>query len=300
MNHRDLFQVVSAKLKALIFPSDPIAAFRGVFVALSLLALYKHASSHEFSHTLELFVETYDAVLSKLFSPFQPVLNEFSVQISAFFQVELTVQGYWKHIFVLLSLYFFSRSAGAYSAKRYGTAIFRLLWGSTVALAFSIGASLEGEYAYSISREFRVALSAVGCIAVYELGVNIWFATFFREAQALLHQRQVRTWWSEFGNLSKEDGVRFVVGVSMVIALLSIPWPGFITRPDLFSIAIVALVHGVFWVFWGWRQTRFEQQLALRLDAARSNGDVLVGMAMIRSFFYAIIAVTVDVAAGLL
>ncbi|MCA0042575.1 hypothetical protein [Celeribacter litoreus] len=152
----------------------------------------------------------------------------------------------------------------------------------------------------SISREIRIALSSVTCIAVYELGINIWFSTFFREAQADLHNRQVRTWWSEFRNLSKEDWVRFIVGVSLVLALLSIPWPDYITRPDLFSIAIVALAHGVFWVFWGWRQTRFEPLLTLRLEAAKTNGDLLVGMSMIRSFVYAIMAVVVDAASGFL
>lgn len=297
---RNLLPVLGATVKTTFFPSDPLAALRSLFVALSLLVLFKHASAHEFSQTLQLFVNTYDDLLTRLLSPMQPVLDSATLLISSLFRVDLILQGYWKHVFVLLSIYFFSRAAGAYALKRYGTAVFRILWGVSVALVFSLGASLESGQSAPISQEYRVAFSAVFSVVVYELGINIWFATFFREAQATLHRREIRTWWSEFLNLSKEDGIRFVVGAVLVVSLLLISWPEYVTRPELVAVALVALIHGIFWTIWGWRQTRFELKISVRLRTAKSNGDVVVGMAMIRSFAYALVAVVLDAAASLL
>lgn len=286
-------------IRFIIFPSDPLTALRGLFVAFSLLVLLKRSYSHDFSDTLNIFVETYDSLLTKIVSPIQPIINDIIKRISLLIDVNIILHDYWKHVFVLLSIYFFSRAAGAYALGRYGTAVFRLNWGVFVALLFSLGSSLEPEHSMSAYQELRIAFSALFSIFLYELGINIWFATFFREHQANLHNRSVRGWFSEFLILSKEDGIRFFVGSALIVAMLSAPWPAEFTRPELVVIALIALLHGLFWVYWGWRQTRFKPDFSQRVASAKTNGDIMVGMAMIRSFVYAFIAVVLDAAASL-
>ena len=294
------WQIIKDFLQRALFPSDPLAALRGAFVALSLLVLMKHASAHKFSDVLTLFVETYDALLTKLLSPFKPALDQFVEKLSQFWGYDVALQDYWKHIFILLMIYFMSRAAGAYSMQRYGTATFRLFWGILVAFAFSVLASIEAENFVPVSQDFRIAFSAIACIAVYEIGINIWFATFFREHQAKVHHRATRNWASEFYNLSKEDGLRLLSGTALTTVMLLLPWPEVVLRPEIVVLAVLAFLHGCFWIVWGWRQTRFEPRLSGRLESAKRNSDIIVGIAMIRSFVYAFIAVVLDAAARLI
>lgn len=249
---------------------------------------------------LSLFISTYNALLTKLLSPFTPVLENLVEDLSRLWGFDLTLQDYWKHIFVLLSIYFFSRAAGAYKLQTYGTAVFRLVWGLSSALSFSLLASVETNTTVPNFDEHRIALSAITCVAIYELGVNVWFSTFFRQYQAEVHQRTQRDWLSEFCHLSKEDGVRFLSGIVLTTAMLQLPWPQGVTRPELVVLAVITLVHGMFWMFWGWRQTRFEPKLSTRLKIAKTNSDITVGIAMVRSFFYAFIVVAIDAAARLM
>lgn len=287
-------------LRRVILPSDAFAILRALFVALSLLALLRHASTHAFSDVLGLIVETYDRTLATILSPVQPVLVGLVQALSQFWHVDLTLQDFWKHIFVLLTIYFFSRASGSYGARQYGTAAFRIVWGMLVALTFSMLASIDtGQEGY-LSQDLRVAFSAIGCIAVYELGMNVWFASFFRQFQATLHNRAARGWFSEFLHLSKEDMLRIVTGAVLATLLLFLPWPGPVTRPELVVLAAIILLYGAFWVYWGWRQTRSAPDLTARLDLARSNGDITVGTAMIRSFAYAFFAAVADSATTLI
>lgn len=287
-------------LRRIVLPSDSFAVLKALFVALSLLALLRHASTHGFSDVLNRVVETYDSTLALLLSPVQPLLADLVAAVSGVFGLDLQLQDFWKHVFVLLTIYFFSRAAGSWGAGQHGTGAFRLCWGVLVALAFSVLASIDMGPGAGLRQDLRIALAAIGCIAVYELGMNVWFATFFREFQARLHGRAVRGWGAEFLHLSREDGLRILAGTALALGLLSLPWPGFVTRPELVVLALIVLLYGSFWVWWGWRQTRFAPDLAARLDAARNNGDIIVGTAMIRSFVYAMIAAVLDAAAGML
>lgn len=297
---QDAAQTLKASVRRIFFPTDPFSFLKTIFVSMSLLVLLRHASTHTFTDVLALIVETYDSILTRLISPFQPAIDWIVRNLSYLWSIEFRLHGIWKHIFVLLTIYFFSRAGGAFSMRQYGTAIFRLVWGIFVALIFSILASLKSEQVVNFSQEFRIAFSAIGCIAIYELGINIWFATFFRQFQAVLYKRSVRSWTSEFVHLSKEDSLRILFGAVLVTVMLFLPWPSYVTRPELMVLAIVVFLYGAFWLFWGWRQTGFERSIKKRLEIAKTNGDVIVGTAMVRSFLYAFIAVLIDTAAKLI
>lgn len=287
-------------LRRIVLPSDTFTILKAVFVALSLLALSRHASEHGFSEVLDRIVETYDLTLSMLLSPLQPLLARAVDVVAGLFAFELHLRDFWKHIFVLLTIYFFSRASGAWRAGHYGTAAFRFGWGVLVALVFSVMAGVEVGRTTWLPQDIRIALAAIGCIAVYELGMNVWFATHFREFQARLHGRQVRGWLSEFLHLSREDGLRILAGAVLAMALLHLPWPAQVSRPELVVLALIVLIYGMFWIYWGWRQTRSAPGVEARLAAARTNGDIIVGTAMIRSYVYAMIAAVLDSAARLM
>jgi hypothetical protein len=90
--------------------------------------------------------------------------------------IDLRFDQTWKHVFLLLWLYFSSDFRINLSSSRYAFAVFTLLWGSLVAVVTSVIASSAG---LSSSHVNTLAVMApILGIIVFDTGRCIWGATF--------------------------------------------------------------------------------------------------------------------------
>lgn len=96
------------------------------------MALLRFAFDSDYSEFVKQIVDEYENFIEMLFKPISPVVD---VSVSAFrilFYYDLNPVFYWKYIFLTMGVYFFSRAKGAIRLNRFGTAVFRVIWGTII------------------------------------------------------------------------------------------------------------------------------------------------------------------------
>ena len=289
-------RLFSSFFQSIVLPSNPFDFFRNIVVCLSLVSLLREATLYGFTNVFESIVDSYENTVDRIMYPLEPLVTSIFVWLKDvfFFDIEVNLGSYWKHTFVLLSLYFMSRVAAAYRAKRYGTAGFRFVWGMIVAFLASLSSGLLIDNANEYFSNLHIAVSAVFGVLIYELGVNIWFASFFRSWQAKIYHHQERTWWGEFAYLTLKDLKRAVVAIVICVLILSVPLPDFFVSPGLLVFSLVILIYAGFWLYNAWSLAVRERSEEEVIKAFSSNTDGIVGSSMLRSFIMASAAIMSD------
>lgn len=286
-------------LRRILFPQNPFDLVRNFLSLLSLLALFKYATNHTYSAALNLVILNYDSLVSKFLGPIRPICELISNYASIFFPWRISLQPHWKHIFVLMGVYFSSRVGSNYRAGLKGTAAFRLLWGIIVGLFSS---SVAGSFYVRIGHYWSnaaIGLASVAGMLMYEIIINVWYATFFRKMQAELHGRNVRKWPSEFIALSISDFSRAFFASSIVLIGLIPKFIRTIPLSGLIMLGSVMFFYGCFWLFWAWKQTLYTSGA---FDEVKywKNTDAVVGAMMVSIFLWAATTVVVDTGAKII
>ncbi len=293
INEQNSLQIALVASKKIFIPQDFIGFLRLIVSSLALLSLLNHALEHEFSDTLEIIIKSYDGLVVKLMSPLSPFIESIVVLIKSNFNISIEPQYYWRHLFLILGVYFFSRLRAALSGGRWLTAIFRLLWGVLIGLMTALLVSsvhLSGN-----DKINGIAISILGVLGIllYELGVNIWFSTFLRKYQALTHNRNVYSWREEFINLSLDDFLRAFFAMIFCIVLIALTPVGNFPESGVFTFGVVILLYGFFWIYWASKRLGGLQGLVKNFSS-KDDGDASVGLSIINIFMWTIACVALD------
>lgn len=144
-----------------------------------------------------------------------------------------------------------------------------------------------------------IAFLCVFCVLVYEVGVIIWFATFFRDYQAQIYARPVNSWISEFLNLTKNDLSRSMIGVIAVTLLsliISTSVPG---GSGIVAFLAVILMYGIFWIYWAFKNAGYSWKIIDASERMR-HSDAIVGFDVLNIFAWLLFFVIVDAGRKLL
>jgi hypothetical protein len=79
-----------------------------------------------------------------------------------------TLDPYWKHVLILMWLYFGSNARAAWLVGNRGTAVFKVVWGGIIAFVASVASGL-GSHIF-------LALWPILGIAIFEFGDSVWNA----------------------------------------------------------------------------------------------------------------------------
>ncbi|MBI1213354.1 MAG: hypothetical protein GC190_17965 [Alphaproteobacteria bacterium] len=138
----------------------------GVVVgALALAALVVHGFGVAVGAPFDGVLDTYELVSQAVFGKFEPAIERWLATTQSEVGHDLLLYPHWKHVFLLLWLYFLADLRSAVEQRKFVVALVLFVWGTLVALIASIGSGtvpLDG----SASASLHTVLLAFPVIAV--------------------------------------------------------------------------------------------------------------------------------------
>jgi hypothetical protein len=162
------------------------------------------------------------------------------------FNFHLIIFSHWRHIFILLSIYFFRSAMINYSYGYKRTGYFTAMWGLIIALVVSL---LLGSIPVNEIRT-RIMLGGllvpISGIFLFDLGRQVWITTFSRNIIADRYRVPHYSWWEYFKpNLILCLGQ--AIGSAVCVSIyLSIPFVKSSQSPILFSMALLILSIAIY------------------------------------------------------
>ena len=264
-----------------------------VLAALSIVSLIRYGLEVGFSDALMLILVYYDNFLSAVFFWLEPFARALLSYLSSVIDYDLELFATWKHIFVLLWVYFFRDAATDLQRGFYGAAIFLFLWGICAAfLASVVAGSIEpvrGDWATNFAIAMVPALGAL----IFTVVRRFWHAVFLLEkdgetAPALIAGKSgLEAWWIAVRATIYRSSQRTAIGTIFVAIFLLLPPMQSARNAGLISFAVLVFLLALYWLWLGrsvaahqseeandWREIYWQQSASL------------MGASMMGAFFW--------------
>lgn len=269
--------------------------------AVSAISLAYHGFNFGLGPTLLLVIDWYDQGLSIISGWAKPYIESALVWV---FDRPIILEPHWKHIFVLLGLYFFSGVRIEYSDSKGFSATFfvRLLLGFFVALAFSIWIGIVPSARSETLANFAIAAIPLLATSFNDIALRAYRATFTRANEAQrLNQSMPPTWWDYFGVVLRGVLVRTLVGFVIIYGGLQIPLIRQLASPGLALLGLIVVSLALHQIYLGAKELK---QLHLDSEtweetALRSRG-MLIGLSIFGVLIWACVVIGLDVGKQLL
>jgi len=215
--------------------------------ALSMLRLFELGFPSGFGSVLGLLLEYYERLLGWLVRPVEPFIKAWLAQLHDYIGWPEALYAHWKHVFVLLGLYFFRE---VWIRRVYGLdfVISNFLLGLFVALTSAVLAGTIPLTNADQMAQFLFALVFILGAAVYGVIGFVWDATFLRHRWAQVRNRSVPTWWSYFRWGLSRILSRSLVGLVLVWAALQIPLVRQMPSPGVAVSLVLIIAFAVYWL----------------------------------------------------
>lgn len=252
-----------------------------IFGTLSVVMLIKHGFDYGFVAPLQLVLDFYEQALHVLFGWAEPWIRAQVAAIAAWLGLNLTLYPHWKHIFVLMMVWFGADARVIWTANLRGSSIFYLSIGVFGALAASAVAGLvpvEAGGASPIARALIVAPPIVGFL-VYETLRSAWSAIWGRYVAG--------GWWAQFAHDLGVGLFVLVVGAAALgLALVAdqVPFLSEATNPALVILGAAVIVLAIYWLWWGTSFVKSRLPRGTLVERIRLSGSASVGFAMLSAF----------------
>jgi hypothetical protein len=197
-----------------------------------------------------------------------PAVNHLVALLHSHLGLNLTLYPEWKHVFVLMTIYFYKQADAVRTIERllngaknrsFGFYYYYGL-GAVTALTTSVAAGTIklNHNQFELSFLF-VSISILG-VAFYDLLTSAYSATFFRQPIARQLQRQPPSWLLSFGGNVLYSLRRALIGIGLSILALQIPAIQQQSSPALLVSGGLSLALALEWYLIGAR--RPDQALA--------------------------------------
>jgi hypothetical protein len=228
-------------IREVVWPPGVGGKLGRILATLSALSLVQHGFTVGIAGTLRILLEYYDALVGALLGWAQPYIENLVQRLTAPMHWDLKVLPHWKHIFVLLTAYFFRSAAINWAYGYRGAARFCAVWGALVALTASVAAGTIG-LAGSVPRKnlAMVAIPVAG-IFVFDMAKQLWNATFIREQAARVYGREMWTWWEFFRPNLLLVLSQTVASLAIAWGVLQVPVVRQLPSPGLAALALLIL-----------------------------------------------------------
>lgn len=274
-----------------LWPESALDKLGRVLGALSLLGVFRIGFGLGLVAAIEHIYLYYEHLLSVLVGWTEPWIRSQLADLGRFLKVSLHLDSHWKHISVLLSIYFFREVGLGFRLYGAGYAIFNGLVGLLIAVAFGVATGAVPNIPSSALAQFLIGALPVLGAAAYGIVTFAWDATYIRESQARTRHMPVPTWWGHYRWGLTRVANRSVGGLILLWGLLRIPAIQRLPEPGLAAFALLVLALACYWLVDG----AFEAE-KIRLpgedwgEAYMRAGFTQLGMAMIGSFFWVLLA----------
>ena len=269
-------------LKEVVFPRGFFGIAARVFGAFSLLSLLELALSNllgfPFSLPFQNILDYYDLAVVYLLQWAEPYILLIVGWLSDIFDIELVLFSHWRHITVVIGLYF-SRSVWIAFGNDVGAALFRLGEAVVLALAAGVAAGLVPLSSDMFFANFIVA--AVPILALYLYGVinGIYQMIFAFELERTRYD-SVNTRVDVFLGHAKAAWSRSWLGFAILIAGMAALHYFDVPNSGLLMLTVLALSLSLYFLADGRRQARSKNskswpELFWSMDSSRLGGAML-------------------------
>jgi len=271
-------------IRQVLWPSGFLAKLGRAVAALSVLALTNLAFDAGLGSVYQTLLRYYENLVGALVGWSQPWL-EASLRYLGW---TLHLHLHWKHIVVLLGIYFWRNASISYAAGDRAIGIFEFAWGLIVALSAGVLAGTIPLEPGNILENVLIGSIPVVGVFVYEIGdVTRRSTSAYRQRAARIHMRPVPTWWQFVSGGLRGSLRRTSFGILMLLAGCALLQVMQIPTPGLVMLAVLAIVQAITFLAMGVRDVR-----SIRKDgeswssAYRRSGVAKVGAAMLSVFAY--------------
>lgn len=234
--------------------------------SLSLVVLVWHGFHLGLAAPLGLALQWYESFVHFLFGWAEPYIRHMLGVISVMSGLHLHLFAHWRHIFILMWLYFAADAKTQWSADFKGTAVFQAVWGGIIALcaAATAGSVSLDSAAESIVPRLVLIVAPVFGYFVYQIGNGAWWATVDRHEGA--------TWWHDFATGAERNlrilVVGLIAGISMAFLFRRF-MPGAVPSPELTIVVLLFLVLVIY---------RLRRGVLMAMPAIRAGAPVRIAL----------------------
>lgn len=262
---------------------------------MSLIGLYQHYVKVGLDPILSLLVDNYEKLLNYLLGWAAPGI-EF---IASWIGWDITLHPHWRHIFVLLGLYFFAGASVEKEEHKLGRKNcwrFRLFLGLIIAITTSVLLGAIPVTKADIWPNFLMVLIAFCAVAFNDL-----FLRAYRGWQTLRYETTERlngdlpTKWQYFMDAAIPITIRTIGGIA-------IAFPTIMVVRQMMAPGIVILILFVLYLSMNQIYLGVREVSKLRKDgeswrfAARRSRGILIGANMLWVFVVAVVGLTMSIA----
>jgi hypothetical protein len=271
-----------------------------VLGALSVVKLVQHGLHYGLGPTLQIVVDYYEHFTRVMLGWAEPYIREQLVSLSGLLSWTPHLHPHWKHIFVLMGLYFFRAAGNAFRAGYRGTALFRTLWGLAIAAVASVGAGTVPIAQDDIWANALVAAVPIVGVTVHDIGYAAWSATTYRRKRAGLFSIPIPTWWSYFVTGMLYAMGRGVIGLAVLWIGLQMPTIQRLPSPGLTMLGVLIVGLGGYWLsLAGFQVTKIRREHETLLAALNRLAAWRHGTAILATFLGAGLFFTLNAGLGL-
>jgi hypothetical protein len=269
-------------LRMLILPTNLRGWSGNALSVLAVIAVVDYGFDFGLDATLLLLIKCYDKVLSLALDWLKPYITSFLACIGW----PITLYPHWKHIFVLLGLYFFNGArveiAEWLDGRRSSPAV-RLLLGLFVAFAAGIIAGTFAPAQSSLIGNFLIAAVPFFGTSINDWVLLTWRATYTRVYESGRIGEPVPTWWGYFERRAGGVLCRTFAGLFLIIAGLEVLPLKQLPSPGLAMLGLMVVFLAAFQIFLGGRELRkIHKPGETWMETILRSRGMMIGITMFR------------------
>ena len=185
---------------------DEFAALGTILSALSIIVLIDHAFKFGIISTLHVIVDFYEALTKVLFGWSEPYIRSALATLGSIIHVHVKLYPHWKHVFVLLELYFGSHVRSVRAERGLRATAFNVMFGLSLALCAGV---MSGTIDYTdAASSMFIAVYPVAAVSLYGLATSLRAAIYF-------HKKN-ETWLHALGVFGRH-AIRIFLGGSIIV-----------------------------------------------------------------------------------
>lgn len=290
-SHQQSEQLESSELKRGVKLVITVIGF--LLGVISILNLVELAFNVGFISSLDIMLTWYDHAVAFVMSPFEPPLRSLIRKVADRLNLNIELHAHWKHIFVLLMVYFGARARTVWRAGLRATAAFLTVLGLLIAIPSSAfaGAIPLGDSESSQGSNLFVLAVALGGLFIFELTGSAYAAVRWPYQPG-------DNWLKTFLRNLRGDFTVVIVGAIALVLSANSDFPLFrsIANPGLAFLSAAILAVSVYWILANKFLPREQSPTSWWREFRRSN-NARFGLAVLAVFLG--VAVVLVLNAGL-
>ena len=152
-----------------------------ILAGLSVVALVQHAFAFGLASAMRIILHYYENILNIALSWAEPLIKHQLRTIQEWLLIDLNLDGRWKHVFVLIGIYFFRDASETLRIGRPKSAIFLVVIGLPIAAVSAIGAGCISSGSGRYWGQFLIAAIPVAGVMTYDFLKLNQYTIFLRE-----------------------------------------------------------------------------------------------------------------------